>query len=155
MEKSACISDRRRHQISSSNSQELLHLRNRYIPISPILQSLQNSLFCHWHYYFVWVDCLLCFFLRKRRRRRRRSSGTFYPLATYLLLLFQPFFFVLPFAHCMLRSSPHFCSSFACFQEFLATVLCFLFSLLLLFGGYCISSWIYGLWVGNKESLLG
>ncbi len=29
------------------------------------------------------------------------------------------------------------------------------FSLLLLLGGYCISSWIYGLWVGEKESLLG
>ncbi len=74
MEKSPCITYRRRHQISSSNSQELLHFRNRYIPISPIFQSLRNSLFCHWHY-FVWVDCLLCFFLR--RGRRRSSSGTY------------------------------------------------------------------------------
>ncbi len=75
MEKSACITYRIRHQIYSSNSQELLHFWNRYIPISPNFQSLQNSLFCHWHY-FVWVDCLFCFFLR----RRRRTSGTYpYP----------------------------------------------------------------------------
>jgi hypothetical protein len=61
-------------------------------------------------------------------KRKKKKLLRYLPLLpTYLLLHFLPFyFFVLSFAHCILRSSAHFCSSFACFQEFLATALCFL-----------------------------